>query len=277
VSGEVVGVLTRNDMIKALREGGPQVPVTAVMRPDVPSVPLGASFEHAFRIMSEAQVPAVIVRDAAGQVVGVITPENVGEMMMVRAALGDGATAPAGSRPATWARRPAVSPRRRRDTVERPRTPPSPGLQSGLGLTRLLEQAVGRRMRREERTGSSDVERYAPQGATRSHGPGAAPAAHQRQARRGERDDRTVAGSGMTASSASMTRVGAASRPSVSIQQVIREHAELAVVVVQAVQRGLERERLGRRVELAKGSRASRRRGEAAGRDLVKPPLGSRR
>jgi stage IV sporulation protein FB len=88
--GDVLGVLTRDDMIPALREGGPQVPVTAVMRRNVPSVGVDSPFEQAFQMMNEAQVPAVLVRDRAGRLVGVVTPENVGEMMMVQAALGDG-------------------------------------------------------------------------------------------------------------------------------------------------------------------------------------------
>jgi CBS domain-containing protein len=85
---KVLGILTRNDMIRALREGGPEVPVTSVMNRDVPSVGVETPFERAFQIMNEASVAAVLVRDRAGRVVGVMTPENVGEMMMVQAALG---------------------------------------------------------------------------------------------------------------------------------------------------------------------------------------------
>ena len=43
---EVLGILTRNDMIRALREEGPDVPVTAVMRRDVPSVPVESPFDR---------------------------------------------------------------------------------------------------------------------------------------------------------------------------------------------------------------------------------------
>jgi stage IV sporulation protein FB len=96
-SGNVVGLLTRNDMIRALREAGPDVPVLAVMRRDVPWVTLGSSFEQAFRTMNETQSPAVLVRDRSGQLLGVITPENVGEMMMVHEALDQGR-----KRPGAW-------------------------------------------------------------------------------------------------------------------------------------------------------------------------------
>jgi stage IV sporulation protein FB len=96
-SGAVVGLLTRNDMIHALRLHGPQVPVAAVMRRGVPSVALGSSFDQAFRTMAETQTPAVLVRDWNGKLVGVITPENVGEMMMVHEAMDQ-----AGRRPGAW-------------------------------------------------------------------------------------------------------------------------------------------------------------------------------
>jgi stage IV sporulation protein FB len=96
-SGNVVGLLTRNDMIHALRLHGPQVPVTAVMRRDVQSVALGSSFDQAFRTMAESQTPAVLVRDWNGKLVGVVTPENVGEMMMVHEAMDQ-----AGRRPGAW-------------------------------------------------------------------------------------------------------------------------------------------------------------------------------
>jgi Zn-dependent protease/CBS domain-containing protein len=97
-AGNVVGLLTRNDMIHALRLHGPQVPVTAIMRRDVPSVALGSSFEQAFRTMNETQTPAVLVRDWNGRLVGVVTPENVGEMMMVHEAMDQ----QNGRRPGAW-------------------------------------------------------------------------------------------------------------------------------------------------------------------------------
>ena len=85
-----MGILTGDDMIRALRTSGPHVPVSSVMRREVPSVTTDTSFDRAFQTMNEAEVPAVFVRDNAGRVVGVVTTENVGEMMMVQAALDNG-------------------------------------------------------------------------------------------------------------------------------------------------------------------------------------------
>jgi len=42
------------------------------------------SFDEAFREMQECGCPALPVVDRLGRFVGLITPENVGEMMLVR-------------------------------------------------------------------------------------------------------------------------------------------------------------------------------------------------
>jgi stage IV sporulation protein FB len=86
-SGRLTGVLTRDGLIRALREMGPETPVSVAMHPDVPTVHNSASFDEAFRLMQECGCPGVGVIDASGRLVGLLTPENVGEMMMVRTAL----------------------------------------------------------------------------------------------------------------------------------------------------------------------------------------------
>ena len=47
--------------------------------------------EDAFRILQEKNAPAVGIVDAAARLVGLITSETVGEMLMVRSALPKGA------------------------------------------------------------------------------------------------------------------------------------------------------------------------------------------
>lgn len=95
--GRVLGVLTRDDLIAALKRHGPQVPVVEVMRRDLPVVYAYEPFEEAFRRMEECGCPALPVVDASGRFVGLITPENVGELMLVQS------LRPAGARPA-WRR-----------------------------------------------------------------------------------------------------------------------------------------------------------------------------
>jgi Zn-dependent protease len=86
-SGNVAGVLTRNDLIAALRKNDPQIRVGNVMRRNIPTVTTGTRFEEAFRIMQECNCPAVPVLDSMKRLVGLLTPENVSELMMVQSAL----------------------------------------------------------------------------------------------------------------------------------------------------------------------------------------------
>ena len=86
--GSVRGILTRDDMIAALRKSGADTPVREVMRADIPSVPESMLFDRAFAVMQECRCPALSVLDSAGRLVGLFTPENVGEMIMVQSALG---------------------------------------------------------------------------------------------------------------------------------------------------------------------------------------------
>ena len=86
--GQVRGILTRNDMIAALRKSGAATPVAEVMRTDIPSVPQSMLFDRAFAMMQQCSCPALPVLDSLGRLVGLFTPENVGEMIMVQSALG---------------------------------------------------------------------------------------------------------------------------------------------------------------------------------------------
>lgn len=90
-AGDLMGILTRDDMIRAYRRSGPNVPVVEVMRTRVPTLPASAAFEEAFRLMQECECPAVAVTDRWGRIVGLVTPENIGEMMMIQTVLPRGA------------------------------------------------------------------------------------------------------------------------------------------------------------------------------------------
>jgi stage IV sporulation protein FB len=86
-SGSVAGILTRHDLIAALRKDDPAIRVSDVMRRDIPTVTTGTRFEEAFRIMQDCNCPAVPVLDSMKRLVGLLTPENVSELMMVHSAL----------------------------------------------------------------------------------------------------------------------------------------------------------------------------------------------
>jgi Zn-dependent protease/CBS domain-containing protein len=87
----LVGLLDRDAMIRALKSLGPDARVREAMMTEVPTVGSRSCLEHAFRILQEKSASAVGIVDAAGRLVGMITPETVGEMLMVQEALPRGA------------------------------------------------------------------------------------------------------------------------------------------------------------------------------------------
>jgi len=96
--GRLAGVLSRADMIRALKQLGPDARVAAAMTADVPIISHRACLEEAVRMLQEKRAPAVGVLDASGRLVGLITSETIGEMLMVRDAL------PKGARIGPWGR-----------------------------------------------------------------------------------------------------------------------------------------------------------------------------
>ena len=84
------GVLGRSDLIRALKQHGPDARVADVMASPLPTVSHRACLEEAFRILQEKTTPAVGVIDANGQLIGLVTSETIGEMLMVRDALPKG-------------------------------------------------------------------------------------------------------------------------------------------------------------------------------------------
>lgn len=96
----IVGLLGRADMIRALKQLGPDARVTQVMTTGIPTIGHRRMLDEAFRLLQEKSVPAVGVVDGIGRLVGLITSETVGEMLMVREALPPGVRFGPWSRPA---------------------------------------------------------------------------------------------------------------------------------------------------------------------------------
>jgi Zn-dependent protease/CBS domain-containing protein len=80
----LLGIVTRDDMIRALKDKGLEAPVRDVMRTDIPLLQERKCLDEAFRRMQDGAFPAVGVVDGKGKLVGLVTPENIGEMMMLR-------------------------------------------------------------------------------------------------------------------------------------------------------------------------------------------------
>ncbi|MGX9115504.1 site-2 protease family protein [Mesorhizobium sp. BHbsci] len=88
-AGHLKGLVTRNDMIRTLKEKGPAEPVASAMRSDIPKIHYRKSLEESLRLMQQADVPAVAVVDSSDRLVGLMTHETIGEMLMVRSAVSD--------------------------------------------------------------------------------------------------------------------------------------------------------------------------------------------
>jgi Zn-dependent protease/CBS domain-containing protein len=97
-TGRPLGLLGRGDLIRALKTLGPDARVSQAMSPTIPTVSHRSCLDDAFRILQEKSAPAVGVVDAQGSLVGLVTSETVGEMLMVNKAL------PKGSRLGPWSR-----------------------------------------------------------------------------------------------------------------------------------------------------------------------------
>jgi len=88
-SGKLRGVLIRDAMIKALKERGPETPALDVMQSDIPTVSARAKLDTALRSLMQKGRPEVGVTDTQDRLIGLLTVENLGEMMMIQSARPD--------------------------------------------------------------------------------------------------------------------------------------------------------------------------------------------
>jgi Zn-dependent protease len=93
--GRVLGVVTSDDFLAALTQHGQNVVVSTVMRGNLPTVDSYEMIELALMRLQEAGTPVLPVTHA-GQLVGVITAENITEYLMIRSALKAASAVPGG-------------------------------------------------------------------------------------------------------------------------------------------------------------------------------------
>ena len=90
-NGAVAGILTRADLIKALAQQPPTTPVSVVMQREFPVVEAGEMLEALFARLQECQCHTVPVT-RRGALVGLVTSDNIGEFLMIQAAMKGRAT-----------------------------------------------------------------------------------------------------------------------------------------------------------------------------------------
>ena len=93
-----IGLLSRGDIIRALKELGPQAPVVDAMSPDIATVDRRRPLDEAVRVLQEKGAPAIAVVEPDGRLIGLISTETIGELMMVSQAI------PQGTRLGRWFR-----------------------------------------------------------------------------------------------------------------------------------------------------------------------------
>jgi Zn-dependent protease len=85
--GRTEGLLTRENLIRGLRERGPESTVAEAMTAPAPTVSPSAPFQEGLERLRASGLPALPVVDAAGALVGLLTMENISELLLVRRAV----------------------------------------------------------------------------------------------------------------------------------------------------------------------------------------------
>lgn len=86
-NGDVVGILQQKDMLAALARQGPEVPVSSVMQREFEVVQASEMVESAFRRLGVGRATSAPV-SSQGHLVGMITMDNIGELLAIQGALG---------------------------------------------------------------------------------------------------------------------------------------------------------------------------------------------
>src|SRR5439155_23937747 len=86
---DLVGLLTRDDVVRALAASGAETPIGAAMHRQFAVADAGEPLEHALARLRASACDAIPVLQR-GALVGVLRVENVGELIAVRAALRTG-------------------------------------------------------------------------------------------------------------------------------------------------------------------------------------------
>jgi CBS domain-containing protein len=88
--GAFVGLLTRGALIRGFHAEGPEFPVATLLVSELPQVYPGTGLREAFELLRAAPVEVLPVLDSRGErVVGLLSAENVGELILLRGQLTD--------------------------------------------------------------------------------------------------------------------------------------------------------------------------------------------
>jgi Zn-dependent protease len=86
--GRTEGMLTRDNLIRGLSKRGPEATVAEAMTPSTPTVAPTLGFQEALDRLRASGLPALPVVDAGGSLVGMLTMDNITDLLLVRRAQG---------------------------------------------------------------------------------------------------------------------------------------------------------------------------------------------
>jgi Zn-dependent protease len=86
--GRTEGILTRDNLIRGLSRNGPDGTVAQAMTPAAPTVAPTLGFQEALDRLRASGLPALPVVDERGSLVGLLTKDNITDLLLVRRARG---------------------------------------------------------------------------------------------------------------------------------------------------------------------------------------------
>ncbi|MFL5518364.1 MAG: CBS domain-containing protein, partial [Gemmatimonadales bacterium] len=84
--GRTEGLLTRDNLVRGLSQRGAGATVAEAMTPGVPAVPPTLPFGEALERLRGSGLPALPVVDREGRLVGLLTRDNIADLLLVRRA-----------------------------------------------------------------------------------------------------------------------------------------------------------------------------------------------
>jgi stage IV sporulation protein FB len=85
--GRIEGMLSRENLIKGLAARGPRSTVQEAMTPNVAVLSPDLDFEHALEILRASRIPALPVVGPGGELTGILSTDNVAELIQVKRAM----------------------------------------------------------------------------------------------------------------------------------------------------------------------------------------------
>jgi CBS domain-containing protein len=82
--GRTEGILTRDNLIRGLSQRGPGSTVSESMTAQAPTVAPTLGFEEALERLRSSGLPAIPVVNAGGALVGLLTLDNITDLLLVR-------------------------------------------------------------------------------------------------------------------------------------------------------------------------------------------------